>query len=182
MASRTSTSTPTPSQAPDEPTVVEGYGGKTACSIVGITYRRLDYWARTDLLRPSLSDATGSGSRRRYSYSDVVALKVIKKLLDGGQTVQSARKVVDHLSELGEDLASADLIICGDTVALAHNPEELVDLLRTGQGVLALTLQLAGVVNEVDQAIIELGLGAEDKTAGSEEVQIGTGTKVAVGL
>jgi len=61
-----------------------GYSGKGAADIVGITYRQLDYWARTDLVRPSVADAQGSGSRRRYSYRDLLELKAIKNLLDAG--------------------------------------------------------------------------------------------------
>jgi len=138
-----------------------GFGGKQVLAIVGITYRQLDHWARTELLRPSLCDAKGSGSRRRYSYDDVVQLKVIKKLLDGGQSLQAARKVIDRLRLEGESVASAQLVIAGDSVALARGDDELVDLLRGGQGVLALVLEVAGVKKEVDAAIDSLGPVAE---------------------
>ena len=131
----------------------DGFGGKQVLAIVGITYRQLDHWARTGLLRPSLCDAKGSGSRRRYSYDDVVQLKVIKKLLDGGQSLQAARKVIDRLRADGESVGSAQLVIAGDSVALARGDEELVDLLRGGQGVLAIVLEVAGVRREVDAAI-----------------------------
>ncbi len=137
----------------NETITIEGFSGPQVCSIVGITYRQLDHWARTDLLRPSLSDAKGSGSRRRYSYEDVLQVKVIKKLLDGGQALPSTRRVIERLRSEGESVASANLVICGDTVALARNGEELVDLLRGGQGMLSLVLELAGVVDEVDAAI-----------------------------
>lgn len=133
-----------------------GFGGKQVLAIVGITYRQLDHWARTDLLRPSLCDAKGSGSRRRYSYDDVVQLKVIKKLLDGGQSLQAVRKVIDRLRVEGENVASAQLVIAGDSVALARGDDELVDLLRGGQGVLSLVLEVAGVKREVDAAIDKL--------------------------
>jgi len=133
-----------------------GFGGKQVLAIVGITYRQLDHWARTDLLRPSLCDAKGSGSRRLYSYDDVVQLKVIKKLLDGGQSLQAARRVIDRLRVEGESVGSANLVMVGGSVALARNGEELVDLLRGGQGVLALVLELAGVKQEVDAAIASL--------------------------
>ena len=84
---------------------VEGFRGAQVCAIVGITYRQLDYWARTDLLRPSITDATGSGSQRRYSYSDVLELKVIKRLLDAGLKLQQARQAVECLrGDLGVDL------------------------------------------------------------------------------
>lgn len=134
----------------------EGFGGKQVLAIVGITYRQLDHWARTDLLRPSLCDAKGSGSRRRYTYDDVVQLKVIKKLLDGGQSLRAVRKVIDRLRVEGESVASAQLVIAGDSVALARGDDELVDLLRGGQGVLSLVLEVAGVRQEVDAAIDQL--------------------------
>ena len=85
-----------------------GYRGPQVCKIVGITYRQLDYWARTDLVRPSVNDAAGSGTQRLYSYRDLVALKVIKSLLDAGVSLQAARKAIDYLrTNLGDDLASA---------------------------------------------------------------------------
>ena len=92
----------------------QGFRGPQVCSIVGITYRQLDYWARTDLVRPSVADAKGSGSQRRYSYRDLLELKVIKSLLDAGVSLQSARKAIEYLRKnLGEDVASANLVIDG---------------------------------------------------------------------
>ncbi len=144
----------------ENPGTPPGFGGRQVLAIVGITYRQLDHWARTDLLRPSLCDAKGSGSRRLYSYDDVVQLKVIKKLLDGGQSLQAARRVIDRLRVEGESVGSANLVMVGGSVALARNGEELVDLLRGGQGVLALVLELAGVKEEVDAAIASLSAPA----------------------
>src|SRR5437773_11648985 len=93
-----------------------GYSGPHVCKIVGISYRQLDYWARTDLVRPSLADAQGSGTQRRYSYRDLVRLKVIKSLLDAGVSLQSARRAIEYLRDhLGEDIASANLVISGST-------------------------------------------------------------------
>src|SRR4029450_3057075 len=97
----------------------EGYSGREAADIVGITYRQLDYWARTDLVRPSLADAKGSGSRRRYSYRDLLELKGIKSLIDAGIRLESVREVFAYLREhLGDDIASAHLVISGSTVVL----------------------------------------------------------------
>ena len=96
----------------------QGYSGKRAAEVVGITYRQLDYWARTDLIRPSLAEATGSGSRRRYSYRDLLELRVIKTLLDAGIKLESVRGAFSYLREnLGEDVASAQLVICGTSWA-----------------------------------------------------------------
>ena len=136
--------------------VDEGYRGPQVCAIVGITYRQLDYWARTDLLRPSISDARGSGSQRRYSYGDLLELKVIKSLLDAGVSLRSARKAIEYLrAHVGGDIASANLVLNGATSVLVRTGEEIVDLLRTGQGVLNI-VPLAGVKGEVDAAILEL--------------------------
>ena len=88
--------------------------GPQVCALVGITYRQLDYWARTGLLRPSIADARGSGTQRRYAYTDVVELKVIKQLLDAGISLQRARRAVECLrGGLGGDLASANLVLVG---------------------------------------------------------------------
>jgi DNA-binding transcriptional MerR regulator len=133
-----------------------GYGGPQVCSIVGITYRQLDYWARTDLLRPSLVDAQGSGSQRRYSYRDLVALKVIKSLLDAGLSLQTARKAIDYLRDhLGEDLASASLVLDGSRSVLVRTGEDIVDVVRHGQGVLNI-VPLAGLVEQLAASIHEL--------------------------
>jgi DNA-binding transcriptional MerR regulator len=117
-------------------TQVGGFGGPQVCTLVGITYRQLDYWARTGLLTPSLADASGSGSRRRYSYHDVLELKVIKQLLDAGVSLQSARRAVECLREdLQADLASANLVLTAGSTVLAGTDDEVVDLLKGGQGV-----------------------------------------------
>src|SRR6188474_4001352 len=94
----------------DEP----GYSGTQAAKIVGISYRQLDYWARTDLIRPSLADAKGSGSRRRYSYRDLVELKMIKTLLDSGQKLERVRAAFEYLRDLGDDLSAVQLVIAGE--------------------------------------------------------------------
>ena len=134
----------------------EGYSGPTVCKIVGISYRQLDYWARTDLIRPSLADAAGSGTQRRYSHRDLVELKVIKSLLDGGVALKSARRAIEYLrSNLGEDIASANLVLNGASSILAHSDGELIDIVRQGQGVLNI-VPLGGVVDDIDAAITEL--------------------------
>ena len=130
-----------------------GFRGPQVCAIVGITYRQLDYWARTDLLKPSISEARGSGTQRRYSYRDLLELKVIKRLLDAGISLQSARVAIGYLREnLGEDVAAANLVLNGTESVLAASGEEIVDLLRGGQGVLNI-LPLGSVKEELDAAI-----------------------------
>jgi len=131
----------------------EGFRGPQVCKLVGITYRQLDYWARTGLLRPSIADARGSGTQRRYSYHDVLELKVIKQLIDAGISLQRARRAAECLRDgLGGDLASANLVLVGTDSVLAHGDGEVVDLVRGGQGVLNI-VPLSGVVEELDAAI-----------------------------
>jgi DNA-binding transcriptional MerR regulator len=137
----------------------EGYRGPQVCAVVGITYRQLDYWARTDLLRPSISEAKGSGTQRLYSYSDLLQIKVIKRLLDSGISLRSARRAIDCLRSSGDDVASANLVIDEGRTVLARSGEEIIDLLKGGQGVLNI-VPMAGVVSEVDAAILSLGLPA----------------------
>lgn len=133
-----------------------GYSGKKAAEIVGITYRQLDYWARTDLIRPSMADAAGSGSRRLYSYRNLLELKVIKNLLDSGIRLEQVREVFTYLQdELGQDVATANLVVNGSQPMLVRSGEEVIDLLANGQGVLNI-LPLSGVVDELDEKIIEL--------------------------
>lgn len=141
-----------------------GFRGPQVCTIVGITYRQLDYWARTGLLHPSISQARGSGSQRRYSYSDLVQLKVIKRLLDSGVSLQAARRAIDCLRSSGEDLASANLVIDDRRSVLARSGEEIIDLLKGGQTVLNI-VPLGGVVSELAAAITELGLAAKPGAA-----------------
>jgi DNA-binding transcriptional MerR regulator len=132
-----------------------GFSGTQAAKIVGITYRQLDYWARTDLLRPSLAEATGSGSRRRYSYRDLLELRVIKTLLDAGIRLESVREVFTYLRRhVTSDIASAHIVISGTQVVLCDG-DELVDVLRHGQGVLNV-LPLAGVKDDVDAQLMPL--------------------------
>ncbi|MGA1437070.1 MAG: MerR family transcriptional regulator [Ilumatobacteraceae bacterium] len=135
--------------------ITEGFSGRQTAEIVGISYRQLDYWARTDLIRPSLADASGSGSRRRYSYQDLLELRVIKTLLDAGIKLESVREVFNYLrSHVTSDIASAHLVISGQTVVLAQG-DELIDVVKQGQGVLNV-LSLAGVKNDVDAQLIPL--------------------------
>lgn len=137
--------------------MTESYSGKKAAEIVGISYRQLDYWARTDLVRPSVADATGSGSRRQYSYRDLLELKVVKSMLDAGIKLESVRAAFDYLREqLGEDVASARLVIGGGKAILVRDDEELLDVIKSGQLVMTSLLSLDGVQREIESRIVEL--------------------------
>lgn len=118
-----------------------GYRGPTACQAAGITYRQLDYWARTDLVQPTVRSATGSGTQRLYSFKDILVLKVVKRLLDTGVSLQNIRVAVDHLRARGiEDLAGITLFSDGTTVYECTSAEEIVDLLQGGQGVFGIAV------------------------------------------
>ena len=134
-----------------------GFSGSKAASIVGISYRQLDYWARTDLVRPSLADASGSGSRRRYSYQDLLELRVIKSLLDAGIKLESVRKAFAYMREhMDTDIAAAHLVLSGGDVMICDGGE-LVDVMnRAGQGVLVNVLALGGVKSSLDSQIRSL--------------------------
>ena len=135
----------------------QGYRGPVVCKIVGITYRQLDYWARTDLVRPSVCDAQGSGTQRLYSYRDLVELKVIKRLLDAKISLQAARKAIEYLrDQLGADLASAHLVLDGGSTVLVQNGDQIIDLLRNGQGVLNI-VSLGPVVDDLESELHDIG-------------------------
>ena len=131
----------------------QGFRGPQVCKIVGITYRQLDYWARTDLVRPSVMDANGSGTQRLYSFRDLIELKVIKQMLDAGISLQSARKAVESLRGFRKDLASARIVIQGASVVLAENDAQVMDLLRGGQGVLSVVLDVEPLQQRITEAV-----------------------------
>ena len=134
-----------------------GFSCTKAASVVGISYRQLDYWARTDLIRPSLTDATGSGSRRTYSYRDLLELRVIKSLLDAGIKLESVRKAFTYLREQADtDIATATLVISGNDVLLCDG-EMLIDIVRRGgQGVLNV-LAIGSVKTDLDASLLHFG-------------------------
>jgi DNA-binding transcriptional MerR regulator len=141
-----------------------GYRGPTACHAAGITYRQLDYWARTRLVEPSVRAAHGSGSQRLYSFRDILVLKVVKRLLDTGISLQQIRAAVQHLRDHGsEDLAQVTLMSDGVSVYECTSPDEVVDLLAGGQGVFGIALgrvwqEVAGELAEMPAVRAEDGL------------------------
>ena len=164
----------------EERSVSEHYSGKKAAEIVNITYRQLDYWARTDLVRPSVADAAGSGSRRQYSYRDLLELRTIKTLLDAGIKLESVRTVFTYLREqLEEDIASAQIVITNGSAVLVRDDDELVDLLKQGQFVMGSILSLGGVQREVDDAIVELFPADEAPTVATGPEATGSVERVA---
>ncbi len=132
-----------------------GYRGPTACAAAGISYRQLDYWARTGLVEPSVRTAQGSGSQRLYSFRDIAVLRVVKKLLDSGISLQNIRAAVETLRARGvRDIAAITLMSDGTTIYELSSPDEIVDLLAGGQAVFGLAL--GRVVREVEGSLSDL--------------------------
>ena len=160
-----------------------GYRGPTACSAAGITYRQLDYWARTGLVEPSVRPAHGSGSQRLYSFRDILVLKVVKRLLDLGISLQQIRAAVQHLRDRGtDDLAEVTLMSDGVSVYELTSPDEVVDLLAGGQGVFGIALgrvweEVAGELAELPAVRAEDGL-----IAGTEPDELATRRARRTGL
>jgi DNA-binding transcriptional MerR regulator len=134
----------------------EGYRVPDVCRLVGISYRQLDYWARTGLVSPSVREAGGSGTQRLYSFRDLVLLRTIKSLLVTGLSLQQIRKAVDFLRDrLGTEPTSVTLMSDGTRIFAAESPEEIVDLLKRGQGVFAIAIDQ--VWNDLSTSIAERG-------------------------
>lgn len=132
-----------------------GYRGPTACNAAGITYRQLDYWARTGLVEPTVRSASGSGTQRLYSFRDILVLKIVKRLLDTGVSLQQIRQAVQHLRERGvEDLAGITLMSDGASVYECTSADEVVDLVQGGQGVFGIAV--GRVWREVEATLVEL--------------------------
>ena len=132
-----------------------GFRGPTACAAAGITYRQLDYWARTGLVEPTIRSATGSGTARLYSFKDILLLKIIKRLLDVGVSLQQIRIAVDHLRERGtDDLTQVTLMSDGASVYECRSADEVIDLLRGGQGVFGIAI--GGVWKEIEGSLHDL--------------------------
>jgi DNA-binding transcriptional MerR regulator len=132
-----------------------GFRGPTACAAAGVTYRQLDYWARTDLVKPSVRGASGSGTQRLYSFRDVLLLKIIKRLLDAGVSLQQIRTAISHLRERGtDDLTQVTLMSDGASVYECRSAGEVIDLLQGGQGVFGIAI--GGVWREIEGSLAEL--------------------------
>ncbi len=144
-----------------------GYRGPTACSAAGITYRQLDYWARTSLVVPTVRSASGSGSQRLYSFKDILVLKVVKRLLDAGVSLQNIRIAVEALRLRGvDDLAELTLLSDGTSVYECTSSEEVVDLLRGGQGVFGIAV--SGALRELRGSLAHLPAERADAAVDAE--------------
>ncbi len=132
-----------------------GYRGATACSAAGITYRQLDYWARTSLVEPSIRTASGSGTQRLYGFRDILVLKIVKRLLDAGVSLQNIRTAVDHLRNRGvTDLERITLMSDGASIYECTSSDDILDLLAGGQGVFGIAV--GKVWHEVEGSLLTL--------------------------
>ena len=156
-----------------------GYRGPTACSAAGITYRQLDYWARTGLVEPTIRPASGSGTQRLYSFRDILVLKIVKRLLDAGVSLQQIRKAVEHLADRGvQDLTQIMLMSDGASVYECTSSDEVVDLLAGGQGVFGIAV--GRVWQEVEGSLAEMpGERAEDAELDGPDVVEHPGDELA---
>jgi len=140
-------------EIPSHPEI--GFRGPTACRVAGISYRQLDYWARTGLVEPSVQNASGSGTHRLYSFRDILVLKVVKRLLDTGVSLQQIRAAATHLHERGvDDLAQITLMSDGVSVYECTSDDDVIDLVQQGQGVFGIAL--GSVWREIEGTIAEL--------------------------
>jgi DNA-binding transcriptional MerR regulator len=138
----------------------DGFRGPTVCNIVGITYRQLDYWARTELVVPSIRNAVGSGSQRLYSFTDIVHLKIIKSLLDAGVSLQQTRRAVDYLrTDLKQPLEEVTILSDGTSIYACRSRDEVIDLLAKGQGVFGIAV--GKVYEELQGSVAELNVRRE---------------------
>ena len=132
-----------------------GYRGPVACAAAGITYRQLDYWARTGLVEPTVRSASGSGSQRLYGFRDILILRIVKRLIDTGVSLQNIRAAVDHLAtRSGDDLARITLMSDGATIYECRSADEVIDLVRGGQGVFGIAV--GSVWREVEGTLATL--------------------------
>jgi DNA-binding transcriptional MerR regulator len=165
-------------ERPSSDTEGLGYRGVTACHAVAISYRQLDYWARTGLVVPSIRDASGSGTQRLYSFRDMVVLKVVKRLLDAGVSLQNIRKAIEVLRSRGaDDLAEITLISDGTTVYECRSPEEVVDLLQGGQGVFGIAI--SGAFKEIQGSLAELPAEPVAEAAAADDAPSAAGDELA---
>jgi DNA-binding transcriptional MerR regulator len=152
-----------------------GYRGPTACHAAGITYRQLDYWARTGLVEPTVRSATGSGTQRLYGFRDILLLKVIKRLLDAGVSLQQIRTAVAHLRARGtDDLTRVTLMSDGASVYECTSNDEVIDLLQGGQGVFGIAI--GGVWREIEGSLAEL---PSERTAEDQAATLATSDELA---
>jgi DNA-binding transcriptional MerR regulator len=165
-----------------------GYRGPVAAGVVGITYRQLDYWARTSLVLPTVRPATGSGTARLYGFRDILELKIVKRLLDTGVSLQQIRTAVEHLRARGTtDLTQVTLMSDGVSVYECTSPDEVIDLLAGGQGVFGIAIgrvwqEIEGSLSQLPSDQSEYAVSESDistTASGNDELSMRRRARVA---
>ncbi|HEY6003879.1 MAG TPA: MerR family transcriptional regulator [Anaeromyxobacter sp.] len=138
-----------------------GFSSKIVLELAGITYRQLDYWARTGLVRSSIRQAAGRGSRRVYSFEDLVAFRVVARLLGAGASLQAVRRAVQYLKRhTDRPLSTLALISDGKRVlALTEDPQKMIEATAEGQVVIA--IDVAPIVRTLQGKVTEIGAPRE---------------------
>jgi DNA-binding transcriptional MerR regulator len=162
-----------------------GYRGPIAAGVVGITYRQLDYWARTSLVTPTVRPATGSGNARLYGFRDILELKIVKRLLDTGVSLQQIRTAVEQLRERGTtDLSQITLMSDGVGVYECTSPDEVYDLLAGGQGVFGIAVgrvwqEIEGTLASLPSDQYEYAVSEMSATDATDELSMRRRARVA---
>ena len=143
---------------------LEGFTAQQATRLTGCTPHQLRYWDKVDLVTPSLQETGGRPGRRRlYSFRDLVALRVVKSLLDNGMSVQRVRRAWDYLrrtADMDDHLAEVRLVTDGQSIfAVARDEEELLDALRQGQ--LAFFVAINEIARTVEEDVSRFELDRE---------------------
>ena len=155
-----------------------GYRGATACAAAGITYRQLDYWARTGLVEPSIRTAHGSGTARLYGFRDILVLKIVKRLLDAGVSLQNIRTAVEHLRQRGVvELERITLMSDGASIYECASPDEIIDLLAGGQGVFGIAVgkvwhEVEGSLSLLQGELFTDDAGVSPRVQGNDELSL----------
>ena len=149
-----------------------GYTSQQVIQLAGITYRQLDHWDKIDFIRPSAKQSKGSGSRRLYSYQDLLRFRVAKRLLNSGASFQAVSKIFNFIEQLGDSIHAADLIVDENQVHYARNDEEILDLLKQGQGVLNF-VSVTAIREELDGKLVELAVAAETTATPAKDAATG---------
>ncbi len=126
--------------------VIDSFNSKTVSKIIGIATRVIDYWDKENIIKPSIKEASGYGSVRLYSFTDLIQFKVAKSLRDQGISLQKIRKSLNylrkHLPEVEKPLAQLKFLTDGDTIfVLTNDHKEIVDSLGKGQVVFSIAIE-----------------------------------------
>jgi predicted RNase H-like HicB family nuclease len=138
-----------------------GFGSSIVLNLTGVTYRRLDYWARSGLVGSSIREAAGHGSRRVYSFEDLVALRVVARLLDAGVSLQAVRRAAEYLKRhTVRPLSTLALAAKGNRVfVLTGNPAKIIE--ATSQGQVVIAIDVEPIVKDLRSDVTELSATRE---------------------